>query len=147
VSKDVPPLHCVGGVPAKDLTEKIVPFREVTLEEKFDLMKKFVHEFLEEMFPKCHEAIEGGYRVVPETGDAFRVLMPDIFVENTLNDDEVTLVFTKTNSASSCSAKISIFDLSTKQYIKRRTDAEIQIIKFMNGYRARFVPANYPCVI
>jgi len=63
VSKDVPPMHCVGGVPARDLTDRIVPFQNITLDEKFEMMKKFVREFVEGAYPSQHEPVEFGFRV------------------------------------------------------------------------------------
>ncbi len=62
------------------------------------------------------------------------------------NDDEIVLVYVKENKSARDFRNVTIFDLSTKQYTKRRTEPEIQIIKFMNGYRARFVPTTHPIV-
>ena len=40
--------HIYGGTPAVDLTEKIgKQFKEVTLEEKKDTLKKYYHEYLD----------------------------------------------------------------------------------------------------
>jgi hypothetical protein len=34
----------------------------------------------------------------------------------------------------------SVFDLTSKQYVKRRSDIEVSWVKFALGYRARFIP-------
>ena len=40
--------------------------------------------------------------------------------------------------------RLSLFDIGSKQYTKLRTGPEREIIKFMNGYRARFAPRERP---
>ena len=38
------------------------------------------------------------------------------------------------------SASATVYDLSSKRYIKRRSDLEIAWMKFCVGYRAKFLP-------
>lgn len=48
ITKDMEENHIYGGTPAVDLTEKIgKQFKEVTLEEKKDTLKKYYHEYLD----------------------------------------------------------------------------------------------------
>lgn len=43
VTRDMETNHIYGGAPAKDLTDKIPPqFREITVEEKYSIMSKFI---------------------------------------------------------------------------------------------------------
>jgi tetrahydrodipicolinate N-succinyltransferase len=46
VTRDVPPYACVAGNPAKDITEKLHPYKQLTVEEKYEMMKSFMKEFV-----------------------------------------------------------------------------------------------------
>lgn len=50
------------------------------------------------------------------------------------------IIFTKKNVTTKKYKKVTIFDLSTKKYTKRRTKLEIEIIKFLLISKARFYP-------
>lgn len=146
VSKSVPALHCVGGVPAKDLTDRLVPFCDVTLNEKYEMMRKFIGEFVAEVYPEEHEVIVDGFKVLPKEREPFRILIRESVCIDDFEIDEIALVYVKTNDLIMEGSKVSIFNLSTKQYTKRRTEPEFKLIKFMNSYRARFVPSTNPRV-
>lgn len=60
VTKDVAPYSCVGGNPAIDITNKLPPYRKVTIEEKYEMMKKFIKEFVD-TFYKNNIKLENGW--------------------------------------------------------------------------------------
>jgi hypothetical protein len=136
-------MHCVGGVPAKDLTERIKPFRDVTVAEKLAMMRRFVHELAEERYPGDAREIDGGVVLGERGGRPYRV----VCVEDaaTVVADAMPAVVYAVKSADTAD-NVTVFDLATKRYPKRRTFAEIEVIRFMNGYRARFVPEDRPVV-
>lgn len=144
VSKNVPALHCVGGVPARDVTDKITPFRTLSLEEKYTMMEKFIKEYVEDTYPGEYERIASGYRVAPKDSEPFRVLLLETIHEGDTTGKDATLLYVKTYQGEDLLSNITVFDLSTKQYTKRRSDPEYRIIKFMNNSRARFVPNANP---
>lgn len=145
VSRDVPPAHAVGGVPAKDLTDRIRPFRDVTLEEKLAMMRRFVDEFVSERHAGESEAIDGGHLVTPAGDEPFFVVVQDELTTAGLPTASGAAYAGAIGSAE-VDERITVFDVSTKRYGKRRTPIEIALIRFMNGYRARFVPADRPRV-
>lgn len=141
VSKDVPPNHCVGGVPAKDLTDKMVPYRDISLEEKYALMRTFVEEFVAANYPATCEQIERGFRV--GNGDSmFELLFFETVSDQDIDDAVTALVFTKQSNCVLPHEKTTIFDLSSKKYTKRRSRPEIELIGFLLSHRARFLPAE-----
>jgi acetyltransferase-like isoleucine patch superfamily enzyme len=143
VSKSVPAEHTVAGIPARDVTQRVPAVRAVPALEKLELMRGFVREFVEQVHPGQHQPIANGYRVAPARGEAF-----DILVCERLSDDHVSgaglmLAYALNDERTlrtQNSPQVTFFDLMRKCYDKRRTEPEIQIISFMNGYRARFVP-------
>lgn len=143
VSKSVPPMHTVAGVPAKDLTDRLKPFRDVTVEEKLTMMRRFAGELAAERYPGDVQEVDGGFLVGEKRGKPYRVLCVED--ASTVQADERPAVVYAIRSAD-LGERVTVFDLSTKRYTKRRTFAEIEAIKFMNGYRARFVPEDQPVV-
>jgi acetyltransferase-like isoleucine patch superfamily enzyme len=148
VSKDVEPGHLVAGIPAKDLTDRLQPYRDLGSDEKLDLMRRFVREFVEEMYPGSHTAVPGGYRIDRRDGSDARLLVAGA-AEDVIGDStELTLAWVASaGSLDDIDEGIVIFDIASKQYTKRLSDLEIEVIRFMNGFRARFVPANQPRVV
>ena len=57
-----------------------------------------------------------------------------------LEDDLTKIIFTMKNLVTNNHKKVTIFDLSTKKYTKKRTRIEIEIIKFLLYSKARFYP-------
>jgi acetyltransferase-like isoleucine patch superfamily enzyme len=144
VSRDVPPAHCVGGVPAKDLTERLKPFRDVTLQDKLAMMRRFVGEFADERHAGATAPIDGGHRVTPAGGDSFFVVVQDELDPAALPAGVAGAVYAGAVVAPLDDERVTVFDVSTKRYGKRRTPPEVALIGFMNGYRARFVPDDRP---
>jgi acetyltransferase-like isoleucine patch superfamily enzyme len=144
VSGDVLPEHTVGGVPARDMTDRLPPVRRVSLDEKMKMMRGFVQEFVDTVYAGRHTRIPGGYRVAPDNGVPCHILVQDEFDDREFDCTNPTLLYLRTDNSVQDYDHLTVFDLTTKQYIKRRTDPEIQIIGFMNSFRARFVPRRNP---
>jgi len=147
VSKDVPELHVVAGVPAKDLTDRVTVFTDISLDEKLELMRRFIREFAEALYPGRHEEVGGGVRVSPERRDPFRLVVAASVAEVDTATGEEVLAYVRSHDGSEPPMGVTVFDVSSKLYTKRSTDAVIETIRFMNGYRARFAPADRPRVV
>jgi acetyltransferase-like isoleucine patch superfamily enzyme len=145
VSRDVPPAHCVGGVPAKDLTDRVRPFRDVTLGEKIVMMRRFVDEFVGELHAADSQAIDGGHLVRPAGREPFFVVVQDR-LDPTALPEGAGAVYAGAVDRAQVDERVTVFDVSTKRYGKRRSAIEVALIRFMNGYRARFVPDDRPRV-
>jgi hypothetical protein len=80
--------------------------------------------------------------VAPPHGEPFRVLTCEQLGDETVSD-ELAIVYALSDARTTPEQpRVSFFDLTTKRYGKRRTEPEVQIIAFMNTYRARFVPVG-----
>ncbi len=146
VSRDVPEGHCVGGIPARDLTDRIRPFRDLSTRERLELMRRFVMEFGEEVHPGRFEMSPSGIVVTPEGRRSFFVEVQEAFDERTLSGRGPGAVYAGVAGESASLSEVTVFDLATKTYHKLRSEIEIELIQFMNGYRARFVPHDEPRV-
>jgi acetyltransferase-like isoleucine patch superfamily enzyme len=141
VAKDVPPEHTVAGAPARDMTDRIPPVRSVSPQEKLSMMRGFVRDFVAQVYPDEHQA--DGEDVVVNTGSGrFRVRVCETLADGDIEDDEVALIYALRDARTREQPQTTLFDLTTKRYVKRRSDPEISIIAFMNTSRARFVPAG-----
>ncbi|MDH7487660.1 MAG: hypothetical protein QHJ81_15490, partial [Anaerolineae bacterium] len=63
-----------------------------------------------------------------------------------IGEDSEKLIVTKKNLVKGDYQYVTVFDLSRREYTKRRTESEIALIGFLLSYRARFVPADQPRV-
>lgn len=139
VTKNVSNNRTIGGHPIKDLTDKLVPYRDVSLSEKFEMMEGFILEWLTKNYSTQFE-INGREISIDGIG---KILMTDS--ENLKIPEDTVLIFTTSKKhLRNCPDNISVFDLSTKRYKKTRTVIEIDFIRFMKSYRARFVPEDRP---
>ena len=143
VTKSITPGKTIAGIPARDLTNKLPPFRIVEMPEKIKMMEKFVHEFVEASYPNQYTTIESGLQIKPKQNEPFKILIKERFSDVDSQESEIQLIYVTSNSCKEEYPHITIFDLSTKTYTKRRTYPEIQIIKFMNNFRARFIPQGF----
>jgi hypothetical protein len=134
------PFTCVAGIPARDITEKVTPYRNVTLEQKYQMMRTFIQEFLDAIENKKVKTLPNGWHV-KEGHEAYDILFYEEVKDNTIADDYPKIVFTKKNFLpSNYYRNVAIFDLSSKTYTKKRTDIESKIIRFLFPCKARFIP-------
>lgn len=117
--------HTYAGVPAKDVTDKLSFWNDVTVEIKYEMIEKFVSEFCTE-YPIYSNRI----KLIDDMSKVdLSILDADIIIcKNAIDFDKYV-----DNS-------YSLFDLSAKVYSKKRSKIEIDWIRFNNGYRARFIP-------
>lgn len=145
VNKDVPANHCVAGSPARDITDRITPYVTIPVDEKFHMMKGFVEEFLQQCYPGAWTEVSGGYRVEDVTR-RFEIIFLEVADDSQIGEDSEKLIITKKNLVKRDYRLVTVFDLSCREYTKRRTESEIALIGFLLSYRARFVPADQPRV-
>ena len=128
LTKSTEPGRTYAGIPAKDVTDKLSFWKDVSVDDKMEMMKKFISEFLD---------------VHPEYKD--RVLLAPTNAEIKSQQDEAIAIFSSFNwNIQKIPAGISIFDLTSKAYSKKRSSIEVDFLKFNVGYRARFVPICNP---
>jgi acetyltransferase-like isoleucine patch superfamily enzyme len=137
VTKDVAPCSCVGGNPARDLTDKLRPYKELTIDEKYAMMRRFMEEFV--CSKEGMTRTENGWRVGKGKNE-YEIVFLERVDDESQQKDTVRIVFTKKNMTEGSYRNTTIFDLSTKTYTKTRTFAEIAIIKSLLYAKARFVP-------
>ncbi len=140
VTKTVLPFTCVAGTPAREVTEKVNPYTKVTLEQKYKMMRTFMLEFLESIANKEVTPLSNGWHI-KEDCEEYDILFLKKVEDNTFGDDSAKIVITKKNTIRLQSYQnITVFDLSTKTYTKKRTDLESRVIRFLLPCRARFTP-------
>jgi acetyltransferase-like isoleucine patch superfamily enzyme len=123
VTKDTLPRHCYGGVPARDLTERMKPYRDLSMSEKVAMMKEFVREFQSLNSDVDEESIVF-YR------DAAAVSDPG----------NAKIVILEESGPVAMGKEVSVFSIANKSYIKQRTEIEERFMRFLVGARARFIP-------
>jgi acetyltransferase-like isoleucine patch superfamily enzyme len=116
VTTSVPAYRCYAGNPAVDVTDKIHPYRKLTLQERFSMIKDFLRGF------------EGKIRFVHTLED-----------KDILNDEE-SVFFTCENHVSKEYEKVSIFNVATRSYTKKLTSLEIGVIHHLLWEKAKFIP-------
>lgn len=116
--------HTYAGVPAKDVTDKLSFWKEMSMEDKSEMLVGFTREFVEQ-YP-----VHGGKIQIVEGIEGVSITEGIVFSKSALDFQSLP------------SNAISYFDLETKKYRKQRTKIEIDWIKFSVGFRARFIPYN-----
>jgi acetyltransferase-like isoleucine patch superfamily enzyme len=143
VTKDVPRGSCFGGVPAVDLSAKVKTYRAVSAEDRFQMMRAFVEEFLSTSYPgRYAQRSNDEYLVKPGEGEAFRVLLKRRVRDGDIKDKGCALVVASKDSTTRSRPGVSVFDLSTKTYTKWLSDSEVKFMWFLNDSRARFNPVE-----
>lgn len=130
LTKSTEPYKIYAGVPAVDVTEKMKPWKPMTLDDKMAMLKDFLKEFVAEK-PEYEQSVF--YAENEQEAAAQEALQqPD------------TLLFIKevADWAPLKDARCTVFDLNTKSYTKKRSPIEIAWLVFTVGYRARFVPRD-----
>ena len=137
VTKDVPAGSCVGGNPARDLSDRIRTYRDVSLEDKYKQMQGYMEE-LASSRPGSKKT-EDGWLVGRGPG-SFHVRFAEAFADSRRRERKPTVLFTKRMATPNSQKFVSVFDLSTKSYTKRRTRPEIDVMLSLLYAKARFVP-------
>jgi len=141
VTKDVPAEAIFGGVSATDLTDKFPRPKILRLEDKYMMMKGFVQDFA--------KAQSENYDVKKINDSEYHFYSGEsefkiVFCESVTSDVDDggldTIIITMHYDNTSLGKKISLFDLETKTYVKKKTLGERLLVKFLNSYRARFLP-------
>ncbi len=123
ITHDTEPWHCYGGSPARDLTDKLGPYRKLEWAEKVAMMKRFIDEFGE-----AHPGCEGTIGFVDQVGDPIA--------------DEVSVVVAAKGHPRPYRSGVSVYSVETKTYLKTRSDLEEQFMRFLVPARARFLPLD-----
>jgi acetyltransferase-like isoleucine patch superfamily enzyme len=145
VSKDVPGNTTWAGTPARDVTAKMgIPFRDVSLQEKFAIMRQYVEDFVQS-YP--HEQIANGWRLLPTAAgiqEPCDIAFYDVFTDGDIDIKTPCMVITMSDKTVHKDHATTVFDLSQRTYTKRRHPIEIAFLRFMLAYRGRFMPhGNY----
>jgi len=141
VTKNVLPNTTVAGNPAKDVTEKIPFYKEkVTLDEKLEMIDHFLNNLFEQDFDGEASKTKSGWKLSGGNAQGDIVLMPIAEDDNISINDEEQVIFTKRNDLQKNYENLTVFDLSSKTYTKRRTALEVMIIKSLLYEKARFLP-------
>jgi acetyltransferase-like isoleucine patch superfamily enzyme len=143
VTKDAPRESCLGGVPAADLTSKVKTYRDVSMEEKFQMMREFVAEFLNKHYlGRYVQRSEDEYLVKSGDRETFRVLLRRRMKDSDFKDGECALAVAVKDATTRGRPGVSLFDLSNKTYTKWLTEPEVKFMWFLNDSRARFNPVE-----
>ncbi len=147
VTRSVPANHAVAGSPAKDVTDKLVPYRDVSVKEKYEKIAQFLQEYVEDRYSGVYDRTEDGFVVRADFG-TFRIIrLPEVTQDTALPGDRPLLVFTQASRVDAPPDGVTIFDLGRRQYTRTRSEAEIRTIAYLKSYRARFVPSDQPRVV
>jgi acetyltransferase-like isoleucine patch superfamily enzyme len=141
VTRDVPDHGVVGGVPARDLSHKIVPYVEVTLDWKMAKMEELLREFAADTGREWIAEGDGSFAIRSNSRRVARVQF--LAQAESIDASEVpTLVFARHVALPAPVEGVSAFDLTTKRYTKTGTALEIELMKYLVSFRARFVPSE-----
>ena len=125
LTKNTEPLKVYAGVPAKSL-DKLNFWRAVTLNEKFEMMNKWVKQFIEQM---DEEII---YSYDPK----------DNIIKIHNNESNEHLIIGVNMDINSFDKNTTYFDLKNKTYTKRLTDLERKFYKYIFDHKSRFIPSS-----
>jgi acetyltransferase-like isoleucine patch superfamily enzyme len=124
LTKSTEPFHTYAGIPARDVTDKLNFWKPQSLDDKVERLRGYLAEFLDN-FPQHQGRIDlaDGQQAVAAAGKGDVLFLP--IVED----------WTEAEGRG-----VSLFDLTTKTYLKQRSTVEIDWIRWSVGYRARFLP-------
>ena len=145
VTKSVPPYHTVGGAPAKDLTDRLIPYKDRSVADKLDQMKIYVSEFLQERYAEKFSSTHDEYLVHAQPGP-FKIKFVPGEVGSEFEEVMPTIVIAEKFSKTKTPANITEICLTSRQYSKARTPCEIEFLHYLKSYKARFVPRDHPIV-
>lgn len=124
LTKSTEPNHTYAGIPARDVTDKLNFWKSMSDDSKVAMMDGFMGEFLHE-YPRYQGRLywKTLASTQPQSGDVI------------LTEDAPDWEFADRSGA-------SVFDLASKTYFKHSSELEIAWIKWLVGFRARFIPRN-----
>lgn len=127
VSKSTEAYHTYSGVPARDITDKLPAWDRPSEDEKWSMLTGFVRDFQNTRSDDRDQVL------LAEDADALdRAMLMDgsrlVFARTVSDWDRVN------------GSRHTVFDLSTKTYLKQRTPLEVAWNHFALGFRARFLP-------
>jgi acetyltransferase-like isoleucine patch superfamily enzyme len=137
VNRDVAPNHCAAGTPIGDVTDKIVPFVDRSLSEKQAAMRGYVLEFLAARHAGAFVERAGDFSV--GGAEPFEIVFRDRASDLDLSEG-VPRIVVAGSSVAGPSPRTTVIDLSLREYTKRLTGAEIELLSFLLSHRARFTP-------
>jgi acetyltransferase-like isoleucine patch superfamily enzyme len=141
LTKDAPPGSCFGGVPAADISDKVQTYREVAIEEQFEMTKGFASEFLQKEYPGMYsQRGESDYRVGSGLEERFRLLLKWEVEDKDIAEEDRAIVVGVKDRTTAARPGVSLFDLANRTYTKWLTEPEVKFMWFMNDSRARFNP-------
>jgi hypothetical protein len=123
LTKSTLPKHTYAGIPARDVTDKLNFWKNISIDEKKVKLESFIEEFFSK-FPEYRERVYCSNRVEDFSGkyECLIFLGAEFDVNKTVDSSN------------------TYFNLISKKYTKRRSKIEIDWINFANGFRARFTP-------
>lgn len=124
LTKNTEPGKVYGGSPAK-LMEKLNFWKEISLDEKLEMMLAWIKDFVEK-----------------SDGKITFVYMPDsktIQVDHNVRGER--LIFRLDRNREIFDKSTTYFDLKSKTYTKRLTELERNFYRYIYNHKARFIPA------
>ena len=137
VTKDVPAGGLIGGNPARDISDKLTAYRKVSLDEKYEMVRGFMAEWISGKSGARKTA--DGWSVT-QGNSSFRIRFVPRYRGGGEDPEVPVLVFTKKFGGTRLGKNVTVFDLATKTYTKRGTACEAGAIRSMLYSKARFVP-------
>ena len=127
LTKSTEPYSVWGGVPAVNITHKIKGYKEISLDDKYEYLYKHCEEFA-----KLKKYEINGYRDMYSTGK-----LKMIVIRNSNNNDQIHIY---KDSVHHFNEKFASFVVEEKIYTKRKAPLEVEFMKYMSDYKARFYP-------
>ena len=127
VSKSTEAYHTYSGVPARDITDKLPAWDPPTPAAKWEMLAGFVREFV-----AANPDVEGQVILADDAQALAHALE--------MSGSRVVFARAVDDWGATAASQHSVFDLSTKTYLKQRTPLEVAWNHFALGFRARFLP-------
>lgn len=124
LTRSTEPFHTYAGVPARDVTDKLFFWKPRSIEDKIESIREYIQEFVCEF---------------PQHGRRIYLFDDERDPEDTQAGD-VRIVAKASDWREAKEKGVSLFDLTSKTYLKQRSAVEIDWIRWTVGFRARFLP-------
>jgi hypothetical protein len=116
----------------------------VTIEQKYKMMRTFKLEFLDSIANKEVTPLSNGWHVKDDR-EEYDILFLNNVKDNTFADDSAKMVNTKENTTPLQSYRtLQYLICPIKLYIKKRTNLESRVIRFLLPCGARFIAKLNP---